>query len=49
MDTNYSDINDFLNPVIENDKKTSIKTPADEFTDVEVVPLGNPFHKWGTK
>ncbi len=49
MDTNYSDINDFLNPVIENDKKTSIKTPADEFADVEVVPLGNPFHKWGTK
>lgn len=46
-DTNYTDINDFLNPSIEEENKTTIKEVADDFTDVNVVPSGNPFTKWG--
>lgn len=48
MDTNYTDINDFLNPTQESENKTTIKQIADEFTDINVVPSDNPFHKWGT-
>lgn len=47
MDTNYTDINDFLNPTEVTENKTTIKKPADDFSDVNVMPLGNPFTKWG--
>lgn len=47
MDTNYTDINDFLNPTEESENKTTIKQPADDFSDVNVMPSGNPFTKWG--
>lgn len=49
MDTNYTDINDFLNPTPATDNKTTIKKVADDFTDVNVVSGGNPFTKWGNK
>lgn len=49
MDTNYTDINDYLNPTPEKDNKTTIKKVADEFTDVNVVSNGNPFTKFGMK
>ena len=49
MDTNYTDINDYLNPTVEKDNKTTIKKPADDFTDINVVPSGNPFTKFGMK
>lgn len=49
MDTNYTDINDFLNPNVENDKATTIKDPAEDFADVNILPSGNPFTKWGMK
>ena len=49
MDTNYTDINDYLNPTVEKDNKTTIKKPADDFTDINVVPASNPFTKFGTK
>lgn len=49
LDTNYTDINDFLNPTTEKENKTTIKKIADDFTDVNVVANGNPFTKWGTK
>lgn len=49
MDTNYTDINDFLNPTTESENKTTIKKFADEFADVNVVGNGNPFNKWGMK
>ena len=47
MDTNYTDINDFLNPTEESENNTTIKQPADDFSDVNVMPSGNPFTKWG--
>lgn len=47
MDTNYTDVNDFLNPNVINDNKTTIKKPADEFTDENVIPADNLFTKWG--
>lgn len=49
MDTNYTDINDFLNPTEQSENKTTIKKVADEFTDINVVPAGNPFTKFGMK
>lgn len=49
MDTNYTDINDFLNPNPVQDNKTTIKKEADDFMDVNIVPDGNMFTKWGIK
>lgn len=49
MDTNYTDINDFLNPTTESENKTTVKAFADDFTDINVVSGGNPFTKWGSK
>lgn len=49
VDTNYSDINSFLNPTPESDNKTTIKKEADDFMDVNIVPNGNVFTKWGMK
>lgn len=47
MDTNYSDINDFLNPTTASENKTTIKKEADLFTDVNVTSHTNPFTKFG--
>lgn len=47
MDTNYTDINDFLNPTEQSENKTTIKKVADEFMEDIVMPKGNPFTKWG--
>jgi hypothetical protein len=49
LDTNYSDINEFLNPTLEKENKTTIKKPADDFADINVVPAGNAMTKWGVK
>jgi seryl-tRNA synthetase len=38
-----------LIPFLEKDNKTTIKKPADDFTDINVVPSGNPFTKFGMK
>lgn len=47
LDTNYTDINDYLNPTPEKDNKTTVKKVADDFTDINVVPSNNPFTKFG--
>ncbi len=46
VDTNYNDINDYLNPTEASENKTTIKKVADEYSDVN-VEISNPFHKWG--
>lgn len=47
IDTNYTDINEFLNPTETSENKTTIKKKADEFTDVN-VSISNPFTKFGS-
>ena len=47
VDTPYDDINAFLNAVSVADNKTTIKKMADDFADINVIPSGNPFTKFG--
>lgn len=49
VDTNYTDINEFLNPTTQSENIATIKESADDFTDVNIVPAGNVFTKWGMK
>lgn len=49
FDTNYTDVNDFLNTTTEKENLTTVKKAADDFTDVNIIKTGNPLHKWGIK
>lgn len=47
FDTEYTDINDFLNPPDENDDVPTAKPFADDFLDINIVENSNDFHRWG--
>lgn len=46
-ETSYTDINDMLSVDKKKENKTTVKKVADEFADVNIVPMSNPLHKWG--